>query len=410
MFGFKKKKQPVVDLREQERDRRMKESQAALLSAALNTANTAQEVTNKLRHRLDDIITQFEETTRLLTDALIMCNVLGEITTFNPAAEKLFGISHKEALTTNVIDLFEKVTGDHIGSLAELWMLFGNEEIDDVYAVSRLGRIPVQASVNMLTRHDGSTSVLLFVQDQRGKLKSERTIAFYETVYRDSFDGVLVIHKGQIVAANPAASRLFGYPTAALMDKPSSILVHAKDRCRFEEKCKRFADSNFEPHHFLIDGVHAEGKLLELSFIITVIEWEDDHAILLTAKDVTEMKRLESVLGTSKAGGEMIVTTDPDFKITYTNQLFRDHFKGDIGDDLRLVLPDEQKEIFLKNIETLSLERHNTRSMTPHLHDGETHFEDWVDAINHNRHGDMMGYQRTGRIIGESLARIIRDN
>lgn len=303
MFGWLKKKNEV-NLKEEERDRRMKESQNALMMAALNTANTAQEVTNKLKMRLDDIIIQIQETTRLMSEALIMCNVLGEITTFNPAAESLYGITAEEASKINIIELFGRCNGGEIDDLAQLWSLLSNEDQNDVCGRRGSGYFPIKANTNMLNRHDGSTSVLLFVREELST-QQKKTQAFYETIYENDFDAVMIVRRGHVLAANPASGRLFGYSTYEMLNRHIGVLVHPKDKERFIERCHRFQHDD-APQYFFQDGIHSTGILLELAFCIAVVEWEGEPAILMTTKEVSELKRLEGVLGSHQDHAKLL--------------------------------------------------------------------------------------------------------
>ena len=79
------------------RDLKVLESQHALLNAATETADAANVVTHTLKQRLDDAIQQFQNATRILNDALLVCDGEGVISAANPLPNRL--PSHEASLS-----------------------------------------------------------------------------------------------------------------------------------------------------------------------------------------------------------------------------------------------------------------------------------------------------------------------
>lgn len=83
------------------------DSTSALETAAKGTMNLAQDVTLTLQARIDDYAAEIDSTSRLLSDALMLVSVDGNIETFNPAAEKMFGWKKREITGKKVSTIFQ---------------------------------------------------------------------------------------------------------------------------------------------------------------------------------------------------------------------------------------------------------------------------------------------------------------
>jgi PAS domain S-box-containing protein len=402
VLGFGKKKAAQI-AKEAERDRKIAESQRLLLAAAIATADVAQDVTQNLKKKLDEATKQFETTARILKDGLIICNGLGIVTSFNPAAEKLFGIKSKDILRKSVLTLFSSKVGE-IPDAAALWAILQNEDHSDVVGKTDEGvMFPVQVSLSFLDRSDGSNSYMLLVRDLTEDELWRATENRYQTLFETSFDGNVIIMTdgGCLVAANPALSRLFGYPVATLMGKPITDLIADKDHERLLAcRPRPGRASNDFPQHFTVEGRHSSGKTLDLVFTLTEIRWDGKKAILATIRDMTEMRRLEGLVSMKRDNGvDMLCCFDTNYRITFVNQTFAKYAdskrKDLIGIDIRDLMSKEQQVIFEKNIESISIDNPVVRTQV----DGEDNIEDWIDHAIFDDQGRITEYQRMGRDI-----------
>ncbi len=83
------------------------DSSEALEKAAKGTMNLAEDVTKTLQSKIDDYARQIDQTSSLLSDALILVDDHGVIESFNPAAEKMFGIARRHIRGKSISKLFE---------------------------------------------------------------------------------------------------------------------------------------------------------------------------------------------------------------------------------------------------------------------------------------------------------------
>ncbi|CAM6053340.1 unnamed protein product [Sphagnum tenellum] len=203
------------DKRELDSEEKVLASQQALLEAATKTADAADNITAKLRQQLDDILRQFDTTSRLISDALIICDENGRIHAFNPAAETMFVTSLAMVEQTSVSSLFHR--DGNVIDINDLWQTFDNTgawSSKHLQGCRRNGEIfPIEASFTRLDRQDGPVLVLLLIRDTTNRHETERLLKEHEHRFQSlfdlSFDAIFILVKSDIVAANRSASALF---------------------------------------------------------------------------------------------------------------------------------------------------------------------------------------------------------
>jgi PAS domain S-box-containing protein len=404
MLGFGRKQKLERQARDARQNLKMEESQRALLTAATATADVAQDVTHSLKRKLDEVVKQFESTARILKDALIICNDAGVITAFNPAAERMFGIKARDTIRKPVLSLFRGRDHD-VSDTTNLWTLFQNEDQDDVLGLHSTGStFPIRVSLSLLDRVDGANAMMLLIHDLTDAENARAVVTRYQSLFETSFDGiVIVLSDGCLVAANPAVSRLFGYPVSNLMGKEITELVAEKDHARLLACAPRSGRKAPAPQHFAAEGVHSSGKRLNLVFTITQIQWEGHKAVLATVRDTTEMRRLENIVAMKRDNGiDMVCCFDPTFRLTFVNKTFaagqgRSHAQL-TGSDIRDLMTDEERDAFMTDIQTLSPGISARRSETTTLdNDGREIVLDWVDHATYDETNRVIEYQRVGR-------------
>lgn len=109
------------------------ESSDALEKAAKGTMNLAQDVTETLQARIDDYAAQIDQTSRLLSDALMLVSVDGEIQSFNPAAETMFGWRKREVIGKKISTIFQ-FSEETVVNSEFMEKLIGQVNDDDEFA------------------------------------------------------------------------------------------------------------------------------------------------------------------------------------------------------------------------------------------------------------------------------------
>ena len=393
LFGGSRKRSEQRE-RELSRDIKVMESQSALLNAATQTADAANVVTHRLKSRLEDSIAQFENTARIMNDALIICDLSGAIQAFNPAAEVLFEMTSAEVRETFIGDILK--TNDPLVTGADVWaMLDKTSGADEMVGMRPDGR-PFRVDVNhtQLDRSDGTSIVLLVLRDLRPSSEAKS----YRSMFESSFDGILVVKDNKIVAANPAVSYLFGYTTEELLAKSLDHLIFSMDTPRIE------VPDSPNGLNITVDAVHQNGQQMEVYFTTTTIWWNAEPASLITIRDMTPIR--DAVAERDADKPKMICCYDSDYKITFANSLFANHYgsKPSIlrGLDIRSLMGEEERSLFQMHVNGLSAKEPTRRmQMQKMLSNGAASLLVWSDHISYD--GDEVEYQRIGQDISKTL-------
>lgn len=285
---FKRPPKPEA-ARDKRREKKMEESQQALLMAATETAQAAHEVTSKLKERLDDSVKRFETTARILNDALLLCDMDGTVHVANPAAKRIFG---GKITGMDVCDLFDRDGEELVPE--QLWVLIADENHWQPSAEHPLrGRrlndelFWIRPSITRLDWSDKTSSMLILVGDVSGivaaRAESKAADRRYRSIFESSFDGIIVVQNGIIVAANPSVTVLFGYDCDHLLGRDLSILFDGADADKIATTSKK---------HVSVTGIAEDGERLNLVFRATEINWNGEPSSLITVKALNDSRLL----------------------------------------------------------------------------------------------------------------------
>jgi PAS domain S-box-containing protein len=233
-------------------------------------------------------------------DAIISKDLSGTITSWNPAAEALFGYTEKEAVGRNILMIIPQ---DRVS------------EEDFVLSRIRSGNA-VSHFETVRQRKDGSLVEVLLtvspVRDATGRVigaskiardlslrRQMERVAFRLAAIVDSSDDAIVSKdlKGTIQTWNPAAERIFGYTAAEAIGRSITIIIPADRQLEETEVLSRIAAGELVDHFETIRQ-RKDGELVDVSLTVSPIKTPDGTVIGASkiARDITEQKRLRRVV------------------------------------------------------------------------------------------------------------------
>jgi len=161
------------------------DSTTALENAAKGTMTLAQDVTETLQARLDDLSQQIEQISRLLSDALLLVDINGNIESFNPAAEAMFGWKKRQVLGKSIAKLFQ-FASEVVVDAAFMEHLMGQVNMDDelstVHHEEFMGicqdsrKIYVDVGASKFTRSDNKSSYIILVRDVTHRVNNSKML------------------------------------------------------------------------------------------------------------------------------------------------------------------------------------------------------------------------------------------
>ncbi|WP_166179183.1 PAS domain S-box protein [Rubrobacter tropicus] len=266
-------------------------------------------------------------------DAVLATDARFVLTAWNKGAERMFGWTADEALGRSVIEVIARDYGDE--ELAqELRELTETGRWRGERTWYRKDGAPVQAegiTVALRGGRDETTGYLCIMRDIGGRREAEERLRESEERYRrlveNSPDAIAVLAEGSIAFVSPAGARLVGAGSPGeLLGVPYLDLFHPGSRAAVEAGVSRaLGGETVGP--FEARALRSDGGAVDVEVSAIPIVREDDPAVQVLVRDVTERKRDEEALRASSRRTENILesvtdafyTLDHEWRLTYLN-------------------------------------------------------------------------------------------
>lgn len=218
-----------------------------------------------------------------LPEAILVLHTDGEITYFNPAAERLLGYSADEVRgqnVTRIVPVREDRRADPIKWL-ERWAADENDQASrflDLLATTKSGEdIPLSVRVRKgaFDGHDHFLVTVRDVSEQRSREAEQRYAALRAMrILQIAEDAILSIDEDQkINFANLRAEELFGYAPGELLGKDLSVLLPDAARAKHPGLVEAFGKSKVPSKRMKgrgeITGITKSGAPVPLEAAIT---------------------------------------------------------------------------------------------------------------------------------------------
>jgi len=238
-------------------------------------------------------------------DAIVGTTLEGVITTWNPAAERMYGYSSQEIIGRSGTILAHDDKAD------EMYAVLARTKAGEVVEHLELNHVrkdgtvfPVSVTVAPIRDDDGvivgSSAVARDVSEQRRAFETARRMA---AIVEDSEDAILSTNlDGSVLSWNTAAERLYGYTSQEIIGKSLSLLV-SEDRTDEITAASAKVKAGQRIDHFATERVRKDGTVFPALVTISPIR-DVDGAIVGTSvihRDMTEQERDEPGLSTPGA-------------------------------------------------------------------------------------------------------------
>ncbi len=217
----------------------------------------------------------------------------------NPAFCRLTGYSGEELRGMTVREI-----------TPESWWPSGTAALDRLHETGRSVRyekeyrrkdgsiVPVEAVVDVdRDESDQVRGYFSFVTDTSERKQTEAALMTSERRARALFEGIediVFVHdlEGRILDANPAACRRLGYSHQELLQLRTSDLDDPEFAAGFTERLQ----SQLVRKHVIFEGRHRtrNGVVIPVDISTSMIQYEENPAVLAVCRDITERKTLEA--------------------------------------------------------------------------------------------------------------------
>jgi two-component system sensor kinase FixL len=237
-------------------------------------------------------------------DAIISYDLSGAITSYNHAAETIYGYSAEEVLGMNVLDTVSLVgTPEQKTEEKDILERLLNGETVPPYERLRRRRdgAPLHALVSVSTIRDPSgkiTGTSRIVRDIGERKAYEQQRALLSSIIESSNDAIYTKTLDSIVTSwNAAAETMFGYKASEIIGTSMKILV-PPDRAEEEAEVLKRTSTGETTRHYETVRLRKDGSLIDVS--VTISPLRDAAGTIVgaskTIRDITERKAYEARL------------------------------------------------------------------------------------------------------------------
>jgi PAS domain S-box-containing protein len=232
-------------------------------------------------------------------DAIVSEDLTGTITSWNAAAERLFGFTADEAVGKPIALIIPDDRLDE--KAAVLSRVRSGDPVDHFETVRRRkdgSLVEISLSVSPVRAIDGTIA---------GVSNSARDISAMKRMEREAFRLAAIVESsddaiaskdlnGIIQTWNPAAERMFGYPADEAIGKSITIII-PEERLSEETTVLSRIRAGLSVDHFETVRRHKDGRLLNISLTVSPIRDASGRVIGASkiARDITESQRLRHI-------------------------------------------------------------------------------------------------------------------
>jgi PAS domain S-box-containing protein len=276
-------------------------------------------------------------------DAIISKDLHGIITSWNPAAEKMFGYTAEEMIGQPVLKL---IPDDHLDEEPQILARIRRGERIVHYESDRRrkdGRI-INVSLTISPIRDGmgqiigASKIARDISERRRWRTAEAAESFLGALV-DSADDAIISKTldGMVTSWNPGAEKVFGYSAREMIGKPISVLLpidRPHEQPRILERIRRGERIS----HYETKRVRKDGSLIDVSLTVSPIKDSLGRIIGASkiARDITQQKRAEAKeRDTLRQAQEARRQTDHALRQAEEASTAKDEFLATISHELR---------------------------------------------------------------------------
>src|SRR3984885_6849192 len=252
---------------------------------------------------INELLSRFRTTLASIGDAVIVTDPESRITFMNPAAEKLTGWAHSDALQKHLPDVFNTVNEESslpvenpVARAIREGTVVGLPE-HKVLIARNGSEWPIDDSAAPIVDSGRLVGVVLVFRDVTNRRKSEQDLQISEVRYRRLFeaahDGILILDAvtAEVLDVNPFLADLLGYPREYFRGKELweiGVFQDAEISKRAMATLQRLGSIRYEN----IPLQHREGRHIPVEFVSNVYREGRRNIIQCNVRDITEREDL----------------------------------------------------------------------------------------------------------------------
>ena len=202
----------------------------------------------------------------------------------------------------------EEEVGVAVGADASVLKENRDVDIHDIKVKRPDGSLSIRHVVKMPLRDESGAAVGVvglsedITERQHMLAKLSKSEQQFRSLIEGSIEGVLIFKDKKPVFANQALADIFGYDSSEdiLALKTIQELQATHEHARLAERGKHRLQGENVENHYEFQGIRENGETIWLDSLATLIQWDDEPAILATMFDITSRKEADEELRNSQ--------------------------------------------------------------------------------------------------------------
>jgi PAS domain S-box-containing protein len=289
-------------------------------------------------------------------DAIISKDLSGRITSWNRAAERIFGYTEAEAIGQSIrLIVPPALYEEEDGVLRQVRAGHALYHYESVRIRKDGGRVHVSLSVSPIGTPGGEiVGASTIARDVTERARLERDARHFAAIVASSDDAIISKDlNGTIVSWNPAAERLFGYSAAEIIGQSVRRIIPA-DRQSEEDTVLATLRRGETVDHFETVRVRKDGTSVPIALTVSPIRSSTGEIIGASkiVRDLSrvhraqqEAQRLASIVDSSE---DAIISKDLNSITTSWNaaaeRMFGYTASEIVGQSIRVLIPDDRQQ------------------------------------------------------------------
>ena len=280
-------------------------------------------------------------------DAVVGKTVDGIITSWNPAAERLYGYGADEVIGRPISVL---ASPDHLDEMPDILRRIADGERIDHFETIRQHRDGhlVYVSLAISPIHNSAGRVVGASTIARDLTARRQADVRFQAVVDAAPDAMMIVGAGGFIElVNHQTEKLFGYDRAELLGQPVETLVPERFRAKHLRYREVYSAAPLaRPMGAGVDlyGLRKDGTEFPLEISLSPLETDHGVVTLAAVRDVTERRRAEAMFrGLLEAAPDAMVIVDATGRIQLVNAQTEKLFGYDrhdlIGQPVEVLVP-----------------------------------------------------------------------
>ncbi|NUQ15392.1 MAG: NAD(P)H-hydrate epimerase [Flavobacteriales bacterium] len=257
-------------------------------------------------------------------DAIVTKRFDGTITSWNAAAERMFGYRAEEVLGRRVDAIVPPDRADEEAGLTDL--VRRGEVLANCETV-RLRRdgTRVDVSITVSPVRDAGGAIIGASTIARDVTERKRAEAKFRSVLELAPDAMVIVNEeGRIVLVNAETERMFGYGRDELMGQPVEILMPERARASYPKLRAEYAAAPRVREmgtRMELRGLRKDGTEFPVEISLSPIDADSGRLVMSAIRDTSERKRFEQALREKNDELERAIRAKDLFLATMSHEL-----------------------------------------------------------------------------------------